>query len=364
MVRTVDIEIAEGRIRAVATPGRPNPPVADREIDATGLFAVPGYWDAHVHLAEDEPRPDALATLVGHGILGVRDAGSALESLAPWSRAIEARERVGPHLTFAGPTLNGPGDDSLHIEVVDGADAVAAVNRLADRGARWIKVHRLIGPDLLPVIAAETHRRGLRLFGHIPRGMSPLAACQAGMDGIEHVGSVLESIVSVRQGGASDIAGAVAQLDSPETDAFVRCLIDRDVSFTPTLAVYRHIAGADPQQQQLAARLATALAPFVRRLHLAGVRILVGSDSPLAGNAPWGSAYHAELRALASAGIPTATLLRLAGEDGARYLAGRSTAIAAGNDADLVLLSANPLDAVTNFERVAHVVVGGRLATR
>ena len=362
-VRAVTILIDDGRVRTVTAPNAAPRAPARQEIDGSGLYAVSGLWDAHTHLAEGAPDEAALDALVRHGVLGVRDAGSALEPLLAWRRRIAAGARSGPRIVAAGPTLNGPGDDSLHIEVADTAGARAAVAALADRGVRWIKVHRLLAPALLPAVIDEAHRRGLRVFGHIPLGMSPLAACEAGMDGIEHVGSVLESIVSVRQGGAADLAAAVAELESPATRAFVACLADRGASFTPTLSVYLHLAGSDPQQRRMAERLVGALGPFVLRLHRAGVRLLAGSDAPLDGAVPWGIALHEELRLLDEAGLSPQDVLRLATTDSAAYLAGEQSALAPGNRADLVLLRANPLEAVGNLRAVERVVVGGRLAT-
>ena len=73
-------------------------------------------------------------------------------------------------------------------------------------------------------------------------------------------------------------------------------------------------------------------------------------------------ALHEELRLLNEAGISPRDLVRLATTDSATYLAGEQSALAPGNRADLVLLRANPLEAVGNLGAVERVVVGGRLA--
>lgn len=355
--RRATVSIDQGVIVAVERPTAVATPPARVEIAGEGLHAVPGLWDAHVHLAETSADPRVLRQLVAHGILGIRDAGGRLDLIRRWRD--EAPAGTAPAIVAAGPTLNGPGDDSYHLLVDDRAAAMAAVERLAARGVRWIKVHRHIRPDLLPLIVAEAHARGLRVFGHIPLGMSPLGACEAGMDGIEHVGSILESIVSVEQGGATALPAAVAELDSAAIQAFVDCLVRNDVSVTPTLAVYRALAGTDAEAQALADRLVAALQPFVLRLHRAGVRLLVGSDAPLDGTVAWGRAVHEELRIWEEAGITPPALLRMATVDSAAYLAGRPAAIVPGAPADLLLLSRNPLETAAHLGSIAWVVREG-----
>src|SRR3982751_6051481 len=62
----VDIVVQQNRITAIrhaGTPGvalRPNrPPKADYEIDATGMYVMPGFVDLHVHAGGAPKNPDA-----------------------------------------------------------------------------------------------------------------------------------------------------------------------------------------------------------------------------------------------------------------------------------------------------------------
>jgi hypothetical protein len=93
----------------------------------------------------------------------------------------------------------------------------------------------------------------------------------------------------------------------------------------------------------------------------AGVGMLTGSDS---GGAAWtvpGPSLHEEFRLLAQAGIAPARVLQMATSDAAHFL-GRSASlgkVAAGYDADLVLLNADPLESVDNFGHIVGVVRSG-----
>ena len=61
----------------------------------------------------------------------------------------------------------------------DEAEARAWVARYDSLGFRQIKLYNLVHPDLVPAIAEETHRRGMRLSGHVPRGLTTAAAVNA-----------------------------------------------------------------------------------------------------------------------------------------------------------------------------------------
>ena len=81
-------------------------------------------------------------------------------------------------------------------------------------GAIQVKVHRALSPELLPVVVGLAHERNLTVAGHIPLGMHPLEACQIGMDGIEHVGSIVEAVISVMSAGEGGTQVAIDYLTS------------------------------------------------------------------------------------------------------------------------------------------------------
>ena len=60
-------------------------------------------------------------------------------------------------------------------------DARAWVARYDSLGYKQIKVYNLLHPDLIPTIADEAHKRGMRLSGHIPRG----SACRQPCDSVD-----------------------------------------------------------------------------------------------------------------------------------------------------------------------------------
>jgi imidazolonepropionase-like amidohydrolase len=104
---------------------------------------------------------------------------------------------------------------------------------------------------------------------------------------------------------------------------------------------------------------------IVRELHKAGVKLLVGSDSPQWFLAP-GDAVIREIEAFAEAGLTPFASLEAATRNPAEYLGvlrDRGT-LEVGKQADVVLLSGNPLTQIGNVRRVDGVMVGGRWIDR
>ena len=102
-------------------------------------------------------------------------------------------------------------------------------------------------------------------------------------------------------------------------------------------------------------------------MHRAGVPVLAGTDEA------WYQAYtyagfslHEELSLLVRAGFTPAEALQSATIDPARFL-GREKdlgSVGKGKLADLVLLSADPLQNISNTQKINTVIVNGRVLDR
>jgi imidazolonepropionase-like amidohydrolase len=113
--------------------------------------------------------------------------------------------------------------------------------------------------------------------------------------------------------------------------------------------------------QYRAARLQwPKLLALVKLMYDRGVPLTVGTDTPF----PWivpGVSFHEELRLLAEAGIPPAAVLRMATFNAGVALKQNIGAVEAGKEADLVVLSGNPLESLENTARIEVVVKAGRI---
>jgi imidazolonepropionase-like amidohydrolase len=111
------------------------------------------------------------------------------------------------------------------------------------------------------------------------------------------------------------------------------------------------------------ARLFAALAKLVQPFKVSGVRMLAGSDS--GGAAAWcipGPGLHQEFDQLEAAGLSPLDVLQMTTSNVAAFLGRESTmgSVAPGKNANLVLLSANPMTSVQNLHKISAVVRAGK----
>ena len=158
VTRNATIVIRHGKIASVE-PGGPLPGDVARQVDGHGLTAIPGLWDAHVHLSK--ARASAISHLIAWGVTSVRDVGGDPEELARWRREIERGDRVGPRIFMAGPYLESAervrrqiaSDDvepyrKTRWPVGQSADVDAVVARAVAAGADFLKMRTRPSPEV------------------------------------------------------------------------------------------------------------------------------------------------------------------------------------------------------------------------
>jgi cytosine/adenosine deaminase-related metal-dependent hydrolase len=386
----ITVVVQGQRIVAVGADGTVAIPELARVIDAAGQTILPGLWDMHVHLSDDDG-PLHLAA----GVTSVRDLANDTDALLARAARWDAGEAIGPRVIFAG-FMDGPGPYAGPTKVLVDTleEAREAIDRYADQGHQQIKIYSSIDPALVPGIADHAHARGLRLSGHVPAFMTAEQAVRAGFDEIQHVNMLFlnffPDVEDTRTPARfTAVAERAADLDlrSEEVQAFLDLLDSRDVVVDPTVGVFESMFTArpgipDPQLAAVAARLPPVvrrstlggglpvtddtaaarhrasfekLLEMVRRLHEEGIPIVGGTDA-LAG-----FSLHRELELYAEAGIPVAEVLRIA-TLGAAELTGRDDTLgtlAPGRLADLVVVPGNPLVDLSVLRRATLVVKDG-----
>ncbi|MCU0633330.1 MAG: amidohydrolase family protein [Gemmatimonadaceae bacterium] len=378
------------RITAVGPDASTTIPRGARVIDANGKALLPGLWDMHVHL-DMAFESDGVLQLAA-GITTVRDMAADMDNALSVRRRAAEGTLLAPRVLLAG-FIEGPGfwagpsDALVHTE----ADARALVARYDSLGYRQIKLYNLVHPDLVPVIAAEAKARGLRLSGHIPRGLSLQAAVQLGFDEVQH-GAFLfstffqDSLYVPRMRAYSNLAAEVAPTFDLEAQRFTDLLTflkARGTVYDGTFNVYedascllpdgthpvlgpamqwlppleqrgptRALCDSTSGPQRLQAKYHRALA----RLHAADVTLVPGTD-----NYP-GLSYHGELEIYERAGVPATEVLRMATIVPARVMReeGNHGSIAVGKVADLVLVDGAPWQRIRDLRRTHTVVRSGR----
>ncbi|WP_150131399.1 amidohydrolase family protein [Caulobacter mirabilis] len=370
------VVVEGGRIRAVG-PASSTPAPRDAErIDGRGRTLVPGLFDMHVHIAQDS---DGLIDIAS-GVTSVRDLANDPDDLGRRKAAFDRGELVGPRIFMAGIIDGvGPLAGPTKALVDTPENARATVADWARRGYPQVKLYSSLKPELVPVLIEEAHRRGLRVSGHVPAGMTMEQAVRAGYDEVQHANFWMLNFMGPEVAAKTNSPvrftavgekGAGLDLASPEVKAFVELLATRRIVVDPTMGAMEDVLTGRPRRiaPSLAA-VADRLPSTVRRgaaapgfaktdaerarygqsygrllemlklLHDRGVPVVAGTDSGAASLA----LFH-ELELYVQAGLTPAQALRTA-TLGAAQVAGaadRLGSIEVGKAADLLLVEGDP----------------------
>jgi imidazolonepropionase-like amidohydrolase len=348
-------------------------PAGMRLINGEGQTLLPGLWEMHVHFSGVEFGPALLAA----GITTARDCGGEFDYLVAQRDAVAKRNATGPRLLLAG-LVDAGGDKAFGaITAETPEEGRAVVNRYHAAGFQQIKLYTYLAADVVKAIAAEAHRLGMTVTGHVPRTLSTMEGIEAGMDQLNHLNYA-----------TSMLRGPGTQRIDVDSEAFrkgVKFLLEHHTVVDPTVgwgemaghaqevdissfepgilkapfvldARYR-IMGGQGSAEQIRSRQQESLA-VIYALHKAGVPIVPGSDTGLVGYG-----LHRELELYAEAGMTPLEVIQCAtiGSARAMNLGSESGTIEAGKRADMILVEGNPLVNIADLRRVARVIANGRV---
>jgi imidazolonepropionase-like amidohydrolase len=346
---------------------------------------------------------------------GFADPYPSIYDIKTWREEIQAGTLIGPRIVAGSAMLDGPGPDEQSTPFKPGTAEHARQHAriLKERGVDFAKIYNFIPRDAYFAFADEANRLGLPFAGHVPEGVRASEASEAGQRSIEHAGftNVGEECSAredeIRRRLRAEFESEEPQiipiwLDIVESYDAVKCakvfdtFIKNGTWVTPTLVAGARLPGeiefelargsptalpasgragileqhgggprchgGNPEQQQ-------PLVHFQREvtlaMHRAGVPLLAGSDAGATGVFA-GFGLHDELEVLVAIGLTEAEALRTATLEPARYLDAVDTqgTVEVGKVADLVLLEANPLEDITNTQKIRAVVADGRYFDR
>lgn len=353
------IVVQGDRITEVGPAASVRTPAGARVIDATGKTVIPGMWDMHTHFQLTSQTNTVLRHLA-IGVTTIRDMAADTDVGVAHRDRAAAGEIVSPRVILAGLMEGplawaGPTDVLVSTEV----DARAWVARYDSLGYKQIKLYNVLHPDLVPTIAAEAKKRGMRLSGHVPRGLSVGTAIRLGFDEINHAAFLFstmhqDSLYTPEMRAYSLVASIVApntDVDGPAMTALIADLKAHNTVIDGTFNLWmRDSSGADSASAKAGNRAYLRLA---KRLFDAGVVLVPGTD---------GSSYNAELEHYEMAGIPAAEVLRLATIVSATVMGEHKNfgSIAAGKVADLVIINGKPHERIRDARNVDMVMRGGK----
>lgn len=304
-------------------------------IDLGDLTLLPGFIDAHVHIALSDP----LMVIRG-GVTTARDLAWPPREIHALAERSRESSFDGPLIVAAGAMLTVPNGYPTRAawapagtgRVVESpADAAEAVGEQADAGAVVIKValNAAVGPTFdratLRAVCDAAHGRGLRVTAHIFGLEELVKALDAGVDEMAHVLLSRELI----------------------PDSVLDRMVAQEMVVVPTLSI------ADFRLRRIAM---LNLAGFWR----AGGRVVYGTDLGNAGPRP--GIDRREIDRMVRSGMDGRSIVQAGTTVAAQWLGfSQKGSIAPGMDADIIGVPGDPLDAAVVLTDVRFVMREGRV---
>jgi imidazolonepropionase-like amidohydrolase len=357
-IENATIVVTAGRIAQVGPAARATVPAGATRVSLAGKTVMPTIVDTHVHLSTT--REPLVADLRRRAYFGVSAALSM--GLDPPGEPFQVRAQPPPgaaryFLAGRGLTMPEPGRSDVPYWVTTEAEARKAVQEQAALKVDLIKIwvddrdgkYKKVPPEIYTPVIDEAHKQKLRVAAHIFNLADAKGLLKAGVDAFAH---------GIRDVDVDD--EVVALIRARRNVVLIPNMPDRGV-----VADYSWLKGSLPEGELAKIQAAATDRPQaqrafgiqarnLKRLSDAGMTIAVGTD----GNTAW--APHVEMEDMVSSGMTPAQVIVSATRNGAAFLRMTdSGTIAAGKNADLLVLDANPLDDIRNTRKISAVYLRG-----
>jgi len=373
------VMIEAGRIVEVGPASVVQVPENALVIDGQGKYLLPGLAEMHGHIPPpDQPEKQVEETLfmyVANGVTTVR-------GMLGWPGNLELREQanrgelIAPTLYLAGPSFSGGSVDSPE-------QAAERVRQQKAEGWDLLKVHPGLSLEEYDAMARAAQEVGIRFAGHVPSEVGLVHAIKRGQDTFDHLDGYIEYL-----------KGHERVLTDDEIAEVVQMTLDADAAVVPTMPLWEIIVGAAdletltayPELQYMPPRVVQAWTEshrnrlanpnlnreqaqrivenrqrLLRAMNEAGVKILLGTDTPQFFSVP-GFSLHREFLRMEEAGMTPYEILVSGTRNVGDYFRSKDAfgTVSVGKRADLILVDANPLESIHNVHRISGVMVRGR----
>jgi hypothetical protein len=405
----VDIVISQNRITAIKTVGYPGVPIdpADRpqakdgakEIDAHGMYVLPGLIDMHGHIGGKSQGAYAeyvFKLWMAHGITTIREpsCNNGLDWVLEHKNKSAANKITAPRIYAY--TAFGQGNDD---PITSPENARDWVRKNASMGADGIKFFGT-RPDIMEAALDENRKLGLRSACHHTQmdvaWLNAVQTAKMGLTSMEHWYGLPEAMFTDRTiqdypldynyrneqhrfGEAGRLWQQAAAPGSPKWNEVMETLIELDFTLDPTFNIYEasrdlmRARRAEWHEKYTLPSLWEFYQPskkshgsywhfwgteqeidwkknyqlwmqFVNEFKNRGGRVTTGSDSGFIFQL-YGFSYIRELELLREAGFHPLEVIRAATLKGAEALGAADNigTIEVGKLADLVIIEENPL---------------------
>jgi imidazolonepropionase-like amidohydrolase len=262
----VDIVIENDRIKSIGSAGTPGLPLKanrppekpDHEIDAAGMYVLPGFIDSHAHAGGAPKNPDAeypYKLWLAHGVTTVRGVPLASNEFTVKEKERSARNEIAAPRIF-NYQRPGSGWGKGPIETPEAAREW--VRWAASNGVDGLKLGSY-RPEIMGALLDEAKKLGLGSTAHLGQTgvaqMNALKAAELGLGTVTHFYGHFEALLKdyavqpwpVDQNNSDEQHrfGQVARLwdkiyepGSPEWKEYLKAHLKLGTTFDPTMTAY------------------------------------------------------------------------------------------------------------------------------
>jgi imidazolonepropionase-like amidohydrolase len=388
-----------GAIADVGDAARVKVPADATVIDLAGKSVIPGLVMVHEHLyyptgpgVYGQLGASFVRLYLAGGVTTMRTGGNTNGVMdLNLKKQIDLGQAAGPAIDATAPYINGPSGTLQMHSLEDADDARRQVAYWAAMGATSFKTYMQITRAELGATIEEAHRRGLKVTGHLC-SVTYSEAADLGIDNLEHGFLASTDFVKDKQPdacpGQATGQRTIAALDEngPEFKALVRKLVEKHVALTSTLTVFETFTPGRPMppglevlvpqlkeqfeqnyartqrnEQSVYASLFPKGMALEHAFAKAGGLLIAGTDPTGGGGVIPGYSNQRQLELLVEAGFTPLEAISIGTRNGATYLGrdGRIGTIAAGKQADLVVIDGDPSRNIADVRRVETVFKQG-----
>ncbi len=360
-------------------------------VDGSGKTLIPGLFDMHVHIDNE----DGLLHLAA-GVTSVRDLGNSI-NVMELAEKFDNDVLVGPRIPIKADLIDGKGEFSgptLNL-ISSLEEGLEMVQMLSDKGYNHIKLYSSVKPEWVKPMAAKAHALDMRVSGHIPAYVIATDAVADGYDEIQHINMLFLNFMtdtvatqtSLRLTMPAMHADAI-DLKGKDFQDFVAQLKSNNTIVDPTVSIFENIYTSNkgevsnmlapvydmlPISTQRYARRGGLKRPegangkyqaayekmllMIKALYDAGITIVPGTDNVA------GFVLHRELENYVKAGIPASEVLYLAtlGSANVAQCNKELGSIEVGKLADMILVNGNPLENISDIRKVDLTIKNGNI---
>jgi len=396
--------------------------------DGTGKFIIPGLWDSHVHFAFERELASSMFNLfMAYGITSVRDTGGEINFLKDWKNISKNNPDIYPRVKIAGPLIDGKYNvyngnsvyfPPLSVRTASVEETEVQVKELIKNGVDFLKAYEMLTPDQFRIITKIAKENGLKVTGHIPLSMDVISASNMGLNSIEHLRNLemsstadTKELLKLRRTALENKDGllgsslrtslhntqrmsSIKNIDSTELKKVLNTLAKNQTWQIPTLILYSgwayqlyeglewrntfdflpieikekwnsQIESIQSRDNKERKEFADWLQSMTKLMNKMDITFMAGTDTPIGFQTP-GHSLHKELEMLVKSGFSTLEALEAATYSPAQYfnMENKLGLIKVGYIADLIILSNNPLDNISNTKKIETVIKNGNLMDR